>query len=398
MSAAAATDGNHSIASRLSDRPARVDILFGLAYHPDWRVRKTAAALSEGGYDVRILAWDRDGSLPTRQVDGRVRIERAHVRSRSGRALKQLAYLARVVPKWFRAMRRDPPDVLHAVDLPMLAVALAAKLVLLRRARVVYDAFELYTLMEAHKYPTWLLRVIGWAEARLPRLADLVITPGTARQSYLARRGVESIVVANWTDPPAVPPTRAQGRERLGIRSDAFCIGYAGGLEPSRDVGALVEHARRHPRDVVVIAGRGEQATMCERAARELPNVMFVGWLEDPAIVYTACDAVFYALRPDHPYAAYPAPNNLYAAIAYAVPLVYRPQGELAEVARLSEIGFAFNDQQELSRAVDSLRITSERDRVVQSLRALQAEYTWARASRTLLDRYPAPPGTRRAA
>jgi glycosyltransferase involved in cell wall biosynthesis len=365
---------------------ARVDILFGLAY-PDARVRRTAQALADAGYEVRVLAWDREGARPAREMDGRVRIEHARVISRSGRGAVQVAFLERAVWRHLPRMRADPPAVLHAVDLPMLAVALLLR-PLIGRPKLVYDAFEIYALMESHKYPGWLLSLVRLAERRLPRRADLVITPGHGRAAYFAERGTRSTVVGNWIDAPGNPPARDTARRELGIGDDRFCIVYAGGLEPSRDLESLVGHARRVEDDLVLVAGRGEQQPAVEAAAASLPNLRFLGWVAEPGTLYAAADALYYALRPDHPYASHPAPNNLYAAIAYAVPIVHRAQGELAIVADEGDIGPSFSDAASLDAAFATLRDPGVQDLVRSSLRRLQGRYSARRAAAALVDAY----------
>src|SRR6185436_12645039 len=110
-----------------------------------------------------------------------------------------------------------------------------------------------------------------------------------------------------------------------------------GALLASRDLETLLRFARRHPADAVLIAGSGDREAWLRDAAADIPNVQVLGWLPDPSSVLLAADAIYYALKTDHPYAPYAAPNNLYVAITHAVPLVYRPQGELAEVGRAHE-------------------------------------------------------------
>ena len=374
----------------MAKRATRVDILFGLAY-PDSRVRRAARALADAGYSVRVHAWDRSGRGPRVDQDGPVRIEHAQVRSRSGRGAVQLLYLARAVRQHLPSIRRHRPDVIHAVDLPMLAAALAV-----RHAAggpcIVYDAFEIYALMEAHKYPRSVRRAIAWAEGRLPRLADLVITPGERRSAYFARRGIASVVVGNWVDPPRAEVDREGARASLGIAPDSFAIVYAGGLERSRDIDALLRHARRHPEHEVLVAGRGEQEPTVRSAAAELPNVRFLGWLGDPSVLYASADTVYYALHTNHPYSVHPAPNNLYAAIAHGVPLVHRGQGEIGELAGRIDLGERFDDDPSLDAAFDALRSPERQSSVRSALRASRTRFTARAAAAALVAAYPLPP------
>ena len=352
----------------------RVDILFGLAY-PDARVRRAALALADAGWHVRVLAWDRSGRLPRRAVDGEIRVEHARVRSRDARGWTQTAFLARVASRHLAALRRDPPDVIHAVDLPMLAMALMLR-PWVGRPRIVYDAFEIYELMQAERYPRWVVNLIGALERWLPARADLVVVPGEGRATWFGAHGIRSVVVGNWVNAPESPPDRGAARRDLGIEEDAFCIAYAGGLEPERDVATLLDHARRKPRDVVIVAGRGEQEPLVRAVADEHANVTFLEWLPDPSPIYAAADCIYYALHDQHPYAKHAAPNNLYFAIAFARPLIHRGQGEIGILASMADIGESFTDDDSLTRAIERLRTPSRRSAAETGLRGLQASYS----------------------
>jgi glycosyltransferase involved in cell wall biosynthesis len=366
----------------------KVDVLLAVGYDPDVRVRRETQALAAAGYDVRILAWDRDGTRARREADGPVHIERVPIRSTLGRGVGQSTYFARLAWAYLRRVRRRRPDVLHAVDLPMLCIALMIA-PLAGRPRIVYDAFELYAVMVSRRMPGPALRLIGWLERRLPHAADLVIAPGEIRTRYLHERGIASVPVPNWIDPPAHQPSREAARAELGLPSDRFVIAYAGALHPARDLDLLLDHAIRAPEDLVVIAGRGEDEERIAARAAGIDNVEVRGWLSDPTPLLAAVDALFYALRSDHPYAVWAAPNNLYAAIAHGVPLVYRRQGELAIVGDRHTIGERFSGADDLENAIDRLRDPIENERVRSSLRGLRDRYSWSRAAERLLAAYP---------
>jgi glycosyltransferase involved in cell wall biosynthesis len=370
----------------------RVDVLFGFAYDPDVRVRRISQALAGAGYDVRIFAWDRDQRLPEREHDGRVEVRRVHLASYRGRGWSQLFYLARAVARYVPDILRRPPDILHAVDLPMLLAAILIAPLTGRRPLIVYDAFEIYAIMESHKYPRWVLRAIAVAERLLPRYADLVITPGEGRQRYFAERGIRSVVVPNWIDPAPPGKSHEDARRALEIPPEALTILYAGGLDPSRDLASLVRHARRHPAHTVLVAGNGEQAPSLSEQAATIPNLRLLGWLADPSEPLAAADMLYYSLLPDHPYATFAAPNNLYTAIAYAIPLVHRMQGEVSVLAERHPIGASFNDDGTLDAAIAELAEPGANAHVRHELRRLQRHYRWSKARARLLAAYPKPP------
>jgi glycosyltransferase involved in cell wall biosynthesis len=369
--------------------PVRVDVLLAKAYDPDLRVRRSGYALAAAGYEPRVLALDRSGERPEESNDGPIRVHRIRVRSRASRGWTQIFFLVRVAREFLRLMREDPPQVIHAVDLPMLIVALAlAPMVPGPRPAIVYDAFEIHALMGAHRYPRWLIAMIRITERYLPRLADLVITPGEDRRAYFAQRGIRSIAVPNWVDPPSRVIDRERARASLGLDGQ-FCIVYAGGLIGSRDLDPLIRYAGRHPEDVVLIAGSGDAEAALRSAAASVPNVRLMGWVTDTSELFAAADALYYALKPDHPYAEHAAPNNLYIAIANSVPLVFRAQGELSAVSATHRIGEIFVDDETLERAIGALRHAEHNAAVRADLKELQGRFRWADAARRLVEAYP---------
>lgn len=373
-------------------RIPRVDMLFGSAHGPDVRVRRISQALAGAGYSIRVLAWDRAERLPKVDQEGAVQVRRVHVASYHDRGWSQVFFLSRAVVRYIPHILRRPPDILHAIDLPMLLVAILFAPLTGHRPRIVYDAFEIYAILESHKYPRWLLRLIEVAEWLLPRFADLVITPGEGRQRYFARRGIPSVVIPNWVDAPARELSRSEARSALGLPADGVVVVYAGGLDRSRDLATLVGHARRHPEHCVLIAGRGDQEASLRRQAERIPNLRVLGWLPDPSVVLAAADVMYYSLKADHPYAAYAAPNNLYVAVAHAIPLVHRAQGEIRELAERHEIGAAFIDDASLDLAIAQLAEPETNVRIRNELRRLQGDFLWSSARARLLEAYPMPP------
>jgi hypothetical protein len=128
------------------------------------------------------------------------------------------------------------------------------------------------------------------------------------------------------------------------------------------------------------------------RQAERIPNLHVLGWLPDPSVALAAADLLYYSLNPDHPYAAYAAPNNLYVAVAYAIPLIHRAQGEIRVLAERHPIGASFEDDVTLDAAIAQMAEPTTNARVRAELRRLQRNYLWSTARARLLDAYPRPP------
>ena len=111
--------------------------------------------------------------------------------------------------------------------------------------------------------------------------------------------------------------------------------------------------------------------------------------MTDPTPVTVAADLLYYALVDDHPYAAHAAPNNLYVAIAYGIPLIHRGQGEIGLLAGRHRIGARFHDDRTLDAAINELRDPRSRAEIRDELRRLRERYSWARARAALLSVYP---------
>src|SRR3954447_10743812 len=135
------------------ERLGNVAVLLAISYDPHPRVRKVAATLAERGHRVDILAWDRAGIRKRLSFDGRVTVRHIQVHSRLGRGITQIPYLMVFFAHLLRQMRAVKPQIIHAVDLPMLIAALLARRLLFPNAVVVYEALEVYSVMVSHRFP-----------------------------------------------------------------------------------------------------------------------------------------------------------------------------------------------------------------------------------------------------
>lgn len=371
----------------------RIAMLLDNSFRPDPRVLREALALTQAGHRVTIYAWDRDMGLdrPAQERIEQVEVVRLPIKSKQQLGPRQipryLAYAWRV----FWLVRRGSFDVVHCHDLPNLPVGVMLKA--FKRIRLAYDAHEIYWIMEAHKYPGWILGLLRYGEMALLRWVDIFFTVGATRAQYYRPHYKRAIhVVGNWYDPQS--PDLRQGqdlRRRLGISKDAFVLTWAGTLSPERAPELLIDCARRlwnEGRPIHwLVCGLGPSQSAFIQAAQQNPNLHYLGWVEDTTALYSASNALVYLMDLSHPYTRYNAPNNLYLSIAWALPLIGVAAGEIGATLTSGETGMLIDkmDVDTLCRAVVELSGQPELyERIVNNLRQLQPFYSWASAARCL--------------
>jgi len=373
----------------------RVRMLLDNAFAPDWRVEREATALTQNGACVRVLCWDRGGKLPQREERDGVFVERIVTPSSRDIGMRQLATLQAFYRRAWSTLGNESIDVVHAHDLLMLP--LAAGIAKRARARLIYDAHEIYHLMEARKYPGFVRWVIDVTErSLLQAYVDLLITVSEQRvREYWsdAARSTPIAVVGNWYDPIDVSlEDRTSARITLGVPQSALCIVYAGGLSHRRRVDLLWEAAALRADVFFVVAGRGSPNIELKlaQASQALPNLRYMGWVEHPDTLYSAADALYYVLDPCHPYSRFAASNTLYLAIARCLPLITSSVGEpgliMKEIAPALVLERAETDA--LLLAISFIEAPANRLRTAERIRGWQSRFNWQLARRALLEAY----------
>ena len=293
--------------------------------------------------------------------------------------------------------------MVHAHDLLMLPLGIAVA----RRAgaALVYDAHEIYHVMEAHRYPRWLRAAMAAFERFMIRgFVDAFITVSQQRIDaywHAIASADRTTVVANWYDPVERDEAlRRAVREELGIPENALCVTYVGGFTGERRMDVLVDAARRTPHVFFLVAGKGipEVETMLEAAATELPNLRYEGWAARPQPFFAASDALYYVLDPAHPYSRFAASNTLYTALAHRLPLITCDVGEPGEVMRKIEPRLVMSAPtgEALVAAVSWLADPSTRAGVSRRMDPWRTRFTWDASKANLTRAYAALAGTRR--
>jgi len=386
----------------MGEQRASIAMVLDNAFRPDPRVANEARSLADAGFRVTILAWDREGELPRREVwhsapsGGQVVVERLRVRSRHRLGSRQVFHLGRF---WWRAFWRLlelPVDAIHCHDFIDLPVGWAAAAV--KGCRLIYDAHESYADMLGENVAGWIKEAVAWLERRLIRRADAVLTVGELLAEELRRRGARRVwVVGNWKplEEFQVPADQvASARKELGLEG-LMVVGYIGWLNEDRGISPLLEAVEGTEGVGLVIGGDGPARGAVEEAAARCSRIRYLGFVDPGRIpLYTAAsDVVYYGLDSTNPNSRYSAPNKLFEALAAGRAVLCNGCGEIGRIVKQEGSGSVVGEltAEAVGSALEELR---EGERLAEcSRRAKEAgerRYNWNRAAEELLALYRA--------
>jgi hypothetical protein len=191
-------------------------MLLSNPYRPDPRVLAEARALMSAGYEVTLLAWDREQTRPSRSEEGGVHVLRMGPKCPDRSASKMLTRLPRF---WYRAANASKGikfDVVHSHDYDTLPLGRAISA--MSGKPLLYDAHELYAKMVMNEVgPSW--KLIWWLERWCARRADLTITVSDAPAAELPpSRSGKALVVSTTQDPSLIAgASAADTRKKYGL-------------------------------------------------------------------------------------------------------------------------------------------------------------------------------------
>ncbi|MCB9080888.1 MAG: glycosyltransferase [Lewinellaceae bacterium] len=255
----------------MKEGPARIicTVTTDLTY--DQRMARTATALTEAGYQVRLVGRQLPASVPLKA--------RPYEQTRlSCWFLRGKAFYLEFNLRLCWLLLFSPVDIICAVDLDTLGPAcLIGKL---RGKKIVYDAHEYFSELPELTNRPFTKRIWEWLAAWCIPLTDRAYTVGPALAEVLQQRyqrpfGVVRNVPLRWST-PAFPP-----------KTPPPILLYQGALNMGRGLEALLEALPLIPDVELWIAGEGDLSAALRQQVQNLgltERVKFLGYLVPEAL------------------------------------------------------------------------------------------------------------------
>lgn len=368
----------------------RVLIVRANPVNPDPRVAKIAKVLNDNQYEVKVLGWDQDGSLPQFEDQSGYAIERIRKKVIYKRGLRNLT----LVMQWQISLalwlfrHRTEYDVVHACDFDTVLPALFHKF--LYRKVVVYDIFDFYADM-LKATPELITKLIRKIDLKAINAADAVILVDPVRLDQI--RGSHPKRIEFIYNSPIDTRENIQDKQKPA-EEKPFSIAYVGLLSSDRSLFQLLEILGKHPEWQLHIGGYGPEESNLRELAEKLSNVCWYGRISyDKTLELNSQADVLVALYdpavPNHKYAS---PNKLFEAMMLAKPVIAAQGTNVDEIVLAEGCGLVvpYGDFTELESAF----LTFQQDRLFRvtcgnnARKAYDKKYSWEKMSQRLLSLY----------
>ena len=311
---------------------------------PALHVTYLARGLAERGYETTLVAGDV----------ARGEESMAFVAERAGVDVVPLPGLSRelspihdAVSAWrlARIIRTARPDIVHTHTAKAGAVGRVAALLAGRRPVVVHTFhghvlrgyFGRFGTLAFRAIETALARVTDRLVAVSPEVRDELVGLGVAPASKFSviRLGIE-------LEPRvAFDGDTREVRRRLGVDPDRFVVGWFGrmtAVKRTDDLLSMLAGLRDLGVDaLLLLVGDGDDRERLEERAHDLGlarSCLFLGYQEDVAAWYAACDAVVLTSASEG------TPVTIIEALAAGRPVVVTRVGGVPDVVDEGETGF----------------------------------------------------------
>jgi glycosyltransferase involved in cell wall biosynthesis len=298
--------------------------------------------LARAGHAVTVITGDRAGADPTIRFTPRENVHGVEVHRIPTAAFNRQRVLgwalnaASFYPGALWALLRRPRhDVALFLTDPPLVFVLGPLLRFLKGTRYVVWSMDLYPdvaiatgVLEADGWPARLAGGIArWAMRR----ADAVIALGEVMAVRLRDHRVPPdriAVVHNWADSRVIRPIPHAQNAFIAEHGLAglHVVAYTGNMGLSHEFQTILDGARalRDRADTVFLfIGGGKQAARVREAARDLPNVRFLPYIEEARLGEAVAAASVQVVTLQPGLEGLVVPSKFYTALAAGRPVIY---------------------------------------------------------------------------
>lgn len=306
---------------------------------PDPRVEKEADCLIEAGYNVKILAWDREAKYKTKQEQlnlprGKAEIYRIGIPAGFGEGMRSLLPFIKFQTKlagWL-LKNRKAYDIIHACDFDTAFTSkICARII---RKKFVFDIFDYLSTN-----PKGILaKTVKRLENNIINKADGVIICTEQRQKQIdGTKPKRLAVIHNSPMEMKAGATKSSATDKR----DIVKIAYVGILQDYRLLLEIGQAVSTMNNIELHIGGFGKYENFFMELTKKHSNIVYYGKLSyDKTLeLERNCDIMTAIYDPGIGNHYYAAPNKFYEALMLGKPLIMVANTGMSNVIQDNDIG-----------------------------------------------------------
>ena len=281
----------------------------------DSRTQKEIKSLSDAGYSVCFLGWnkDKDSKFVDESIehisDYQIPNNDICIKIEHRKGVKE--NLGKLIKYEFKASQwlfknRKQYDVIHACNFD---TAIAAEIVAkVCKKKVIYDIFDDYA--DCHVGGKMVYNTIKFLDRRVIKNANHTIICSEKRREQLAIVPEKLSVIHNSPDVEIIN----RDVEKIKLDEHRLNIIYVGNLTVKRFIPEMLNIVSRNSYMTLYVGGSGQYENEVKKYAKSYGNIVFLGRLKynEVLAIEEKCDVIPALYDPSFKNHVYAAPNKFY--------------------------------------------------------------------------------------
>jgi glycosyltransferase involved in cell wall biosynthesis len=368
----------------------KVTLVRGRAIDP--AVNKVAKTLSEHGYDVKLLVWDRQNTLSVKGDEG-------YTICKFGfKAPYDKLTVVFYFPIWwiyeFFFLLKDKCNVIHACDLDTLIPAIPAKLI--KGVPLCYTIYDFYANNLPDGRFQLIRRLIRSLVAAVEKLGigftEILFLVDEARYEEVRGAQINKLAYIYNSPPDYFDANQAK---KPGKAAAEMIVFYAGVINRLRGLQFMARAVQDLDGVRLILAGAVHDEAFLENSVLTSKKIQYLGWLpsyEDVIKRTSEADILFRLSDPRIPKTKYESPNKLFEAMMCGKSIIVSDGSSMANIVRKENCGLVvpYGDIDAIKEAILKLKNDPElRQGLGQNgRRAYENRYSWRIMEQHLLKSY----------
>lgn len=381
----------------------KVVMFYSLSFQPyqGWYLRayNEAKTLVDAGYDVTLLAWDRECRHPLEEIVDGIQVKRFRLRAGIAQGPRSILKILKYNLAIFRYLMKNDFDIVHCFNIDAMACGLLSAR--MRGAKAVLDLCEpeYYRGFWDEKY-SFLLHIVDAIERIFSIRYDHLFVHNTYQIEKFHSYGMHRLTqVGSYPNRSMMRPKAKRSRDNelvIGRLGTIYAKhGFEEVIQAFRHLLAKQEQSGSPVRYKLFLAGHVFDAYRDEldalvRSLGEHVEIEGAYQPSDLSRLYGKIDLSI--LLYDGHWLRHVTPTKLFESLANGVPVVASAIGDMPRIVREEECGVIVDekDPRDICLAIEKLAADMNlRDRMAQNaLTAAEERYTWEACRERFLAAY----------